>query len=86
MPILSYQGRSQLSMAPVRYLRSTGYGPGFIMLKSIIRDLKKDGSVWTNLNCENVEKQNAVYLVKMKIEENQNLIMDFHQYGVKKNV
>ena len=86
MPILSYQGRSQLSMAPVRYLRSTGYGPSFIMLKSIIRDLKKDGSVWTNLNCENVEKQNAVYLVKMKIEENQNLIMDFHQYGVKKNV
>lgn len=62
------------------------YNANLALLKSIIRDLKKDGSVWTNLNCENVEKQNAVYLVKMKIEENQNLIMDFHQCGVKKNV
>ena len=54
--------------------------------KSFIRELKKDGNVWTNQNCDNVEKQSAVFLVKMKIEENQNLIMDYHQYGVKKNV
>ena len=55
-------------------------------LKRFIRDLKKDGNVWTNQNCDNVEKQSALFLVKMKIEANQNHIMDYHQYGVRKNV
>lgn len=65
------------------------YGPrtmDFFKRKGFIRDLKKDGNVWTNQNCENVEKQSAVPLVKMKIEENQNHIMDYHQYGARKNV
>jgi len=67
------------------------YGPrtmvhGFFYTQGLSRDLKKDGNVWTNRNCENVEKQSAVPLVKMKIEENQNHIMDFHQYGARKNV
>ena len=63
------------------------HGPRiFFKRKGFIRDLKKDGNVWTNQNCENVEKQSAVLPVKMKIEENQNHIMDYHQYGVRKNV
>ena len=50
-----------------------------------IRDLIKDGNVWTKQNCENAVKQSAAPLAKMKIEENQKLIMDWHQFGVKKN-
>ena len=63
------------------------HGPwNFCKRKGFKRDLKKDGNVWTNQNCENVEKQSAVLPVKMKTGENQNHIMDYHQYGARKNV
>ena len=53
--------------------------------EDFIWDLIKDGNVWTNQNYENVVNQNAVFLVKMKIEENQNPIMDFLRCGDREN-